>query len=79
MCVVYVYDGLTGDRTRIGFLPYAKERARLLKEYIEEENLHNDGKVLLCYNDEIPYDIEDEEVERAHAFSQALSMFQGWI
>lgn len=79
MCVLHVIDGETNEKTRIGFPCSECGRATLLKELIEEKNLHHGGTLIVLKHGEGIRDVpEPDETERAHKFVQKLALSQGW-
>ena len=79
MCVLHVVDGKTNEKTRVGFSCCDCCRAELLRDYIIEENLHNDGTIFIMRTKEgVKGPVSQEETDRAYDFVREFSRAQGW-
>ena len=80
MCVLHIVDGKTKETTRVGFPCTDCCRAELLREHIEEENLHNDGVLFIVKTSGgVKGPVSKEESDRAYSYVRELSLAQGWV
>lgn len=77
MKIVEVTDVKTNTVTRVGMAPGRDLFAQKLQDLIIDEELYEQVEIEI-YDGEMPDDVDEEEVERAHELGQLLYLRMGW-